>query len=481
MSVLVMKFGGTSVGNAAAIAQVAEITRDQLRSWNRVALVVSAMSGVTDMLISGARAAIDGDRERYQMTATRLREKHAAALAELARCADGQPAPNGDTDTVWERIEALIAEFELLCHSIGVLGELSPRALDAISGLGERMSAPLIAAALRARGIPAESIDATEIVVTTETFGNAVPLPEETRARTRARLLPLFERGIVPVVTGYIGATERGAVTTLGRGGSDYSGAIVGAALDAGEVAIYTDVDGVMTTDPRLVPDARVLPLLSYTEMSELAYFGAKVLHPRTVRPVVERKIPLRIRNTFNPSHTGTLVVGQVEPGERAVKAVTAIRGMSMITVEGRGMIGVPGVAARTFAAVASVGANVLMISQASSEQSICFVVPSASSGAVVEALEAGLGQELARRDVDRIWARDGVVIVTAVGAGMRETPGVAAQIFGALASQRINVVAIAQGSSECSISAVVDGQDADSAVRSLHGLTSIEPITDSR
>jgi aspartate kinase len=334
------------------------------------------------------------------------------------------------------------------------------------------MSAPLIAAALRARGIPAESIDATEIVVTTETFGNAVPLPEETRARTRARLLPLFERGIVPVVTGYIGATERGAVTTLGRGGSDYSGAIVGAALDAGEVAIYTDVDGVMTTDPRLVPDARVLPLLSYTEMSELAYFGAKVLHPRTVRPVVERKIPLRIRNTFNPSHTGTLVVGQVEPGERAVKAVTAIHGMSMITVEGCGMIGVPGVAARTFAAVASVGANVLMISQASSEQSICFVVPSASSGAVVEALEAGLGQELARRDVDRIWARDGVVIVTAVGAGMRETPGVAAQIFSALAGQRINVVAIAQGSSECSISAVVDGQDADSAVRSLHGLT---------
>ncbi len=464
MSLLVMKFGGTSVGSAAAIEGLASITRDQLGRWSRVAVVVSAMSGVTDMLLNGARTAAGGDETAYQAIAGRLREKHGAALAELI----GQ----GGEAVVGAQIEQLIAEFELLCHSVRVLGEASARAIDAIGSLGERMSARLVAATLRARGIPAEAIDASEIVVTNDTFGEAAPLHEPTRSLVRTRLLPLLERGVVPVVTGFIGATVGGVTTTLGRGGSDYSGAIIGAALDANEVAIYTDVDGVMTTDPRLVPDARVIPTLSYIEMSELAYFGAKVLHPRTVRPVVERDIALRIRNTFNPDHPGTLVVREVEPGERAFKAVTLIRNLSMVTVEGRGMIGVPGIAARTFGAVASVGANVLMISQASSEQSICFVVPMSSSRAVLGALEGGLMREIERRDVDRVWTREGVVIVTAVGSGMRERPGVASQLFSALSERDINVIAIAQGSSECAISVVVSGADADSAVRAIHRLT---------
>jgi aspartate kinase len=460
-----MKFGGTSVGNATAIAALADITRDQLTVWDRAVIVVSAMSGVTDMLIQGAQTATAGDAESYKTIAARLREKHAAALMELLVTAE-------DAGATRAPIERLIDEFELLCHSVHVLGEVSPRALDAISSLGERVSARLVAAALRARGIPAEAVDATEFITTTAHFGSAVPLQPQTHERAQARLMPLLERGVVPVVTGFIGATESGATTTLGRGGSDYSGAIVGAALDADEVAIYTDVDGVMTTDPRLAPEARVIPVISYAEMGELAYFGARVLHPRTIRPVVERQIPLRIRNTFNPTHCGTLVVDEAVPNGRAIKAVSSIRGMSMITVEGRGMIGVPGVAARTFGAVASVGANVLMISQASSEQSICFVVPAASSGAVVGALEEGLANELARRDVDRITPRNDVVIVTAVGAGMRETPGVASQVFGALADQKINVIAIAQGSSECSISVVIAGADADAAVRAIHALT---------
>jgi aspartate kinase len=460
-----MKFGGTSVGNAAAIEALAAITRDHLKAWDHVVVVVSAMSGVTDLLLKGASTAAAGDTSSYKAIAAQLREKHAAALAELLGAAD-------DAGPTRAAIEQLIDEFELLCHSVNVLGEASPRAIDAISSMGERMSVRLVAAALRAGGTAAEAVDATEIVVTTPHFGSAVPLQPQTNLRTRSRLQPLLERGIVPVVTGFIGATESGATTTLGRGGSDYSGAIVGAALEADEVAIYTDVDGVMTTDPRLAPDARVIPVISYAEMGELAYFGAKVLHPRTIRPVVERAIPLRIRNTFNAGHTGTLVVSEAEANGRAIKAVTVIKAMSMITVEGRGMIGVPGVAARTFGAVASVGANVLMISQASSEQSICFVIPQNSSAAVVRSLEDALANELARRDVDRIAPRDGVVIVTAVGAGMRETPGVASQVFGALAEQKINVIAIAQGSSECSISVVVAGADADPAVRAIHALT---------
>jgi aspartate kinase len=457
-----MKFGGTSVGNAAAIEALAAITREQRAAWGQAAVVVSAMSGVTDLLIRGAQTAAAGDRLTYLDIARQLREKHNVALAELI----------GAPGMVGEAVEQLIDEFELLCHSVSVLGEVSPRALDAISSLGERMSARIVAATLRARGVESEALDATELVLTTADFGSAIPLQPQTRERIRARLLPLLAQDIVPVVTGFVGATEAGATTTLGRGGSDYSGAIVGAALDADEVAIYTDVDGVMTTDPRLAPEARVIEVLSYAEMSELAYFGAKVLHPRAVRPVVERGIPLRIRNTFNPSHPGTLIVQQVAPNGQSIKAVTSIKGMSIITVEGRGMIGVPGVAARTFGAVAGAGANVLMISQASSEQSICFVVPMLASAAVVGALEDGLRHELERRDVDRIAARNGVVIVTAVGAGMRDTPGVASQVFGALAERRINVVAIAQGSSESAISLVVAGDDADSAVRSIHALT---------
>jgi len=465
MSLLVMKFGGTSVGNAAAIEALARITHDHLKQWDHAVVVVSAMSGVTDLLLKGANTAAIGDTRTYKEIAANLREKHATTLAELDHSAE-------DARATRAQIEQLLDEFELLCHSVNVLGEASPRAIDAISSLGERMSVRIVAATLRDRNIPAEAIDASEIVITTPHFGSAVPLQPQTHERTRARLLPLLEQGIVPVVTGFIGATESGATTTLGRGGSDYSGAIVGAALDADEVAIYTDVDGVMTTDPRLAPDARVIPVISYAEMGELAYFGAKVLHPRTIRPVVERAIPLRIRNTFNAAHVGTLVVNEADANGRAIKAVTAIKAMSMITVEGRGMIGVPGVAARTFGAVASVGANVLMISQASSEQSICFVIPQNSSGAVVRSLEDGLANELARRDVDRIAPRDNVVIVTAVGAGMRETPGVASQVFGALAERKINVIAIAQGSSECSISVVVAGGDADAAVRAVHALT---------
>lgn len=465
MSLLVMKFGGTSVGSAQAIAAVADINQEHRLHWDKTVIVVSAMRGVTDMLIQSAQTAASGDGETYRNIALTLRTQHTTILKELA-------GETEDTAHVRTEIEQIVDEFEMLCGSVNILGEVSARALDAIASLGERMSARIIAATIRARNMPSEAVDANECIVTNDHFGSAIPLQQPSRALIQARLYPLLEQSITPVVTGFMGATESGVTTTLGRGGSDYSGAIIGAGLDADEVAIYTDVDGVMTSDPRLVPDAHVIPELSYAEMGELAYFGAKVVHPRTVRPVVERNISLRIRNTFNPSHIGTQVVRQISDNSRIVKAVTAIRGMSLITVEGRGMIGVPGVAARTFGAVASIGANVLMISQASSEQSICFIIPMASSGGVVHALEDGLANELARRDIDRISVRDGIVIVTAVGSGMREKPGVASQIFGVLAEQGINVIAIAQGSSECAISVAVSGSDGDQAVQAIHTLT---------
>ncbi len=462
MSTLVMKFGGTSVGSVKALSQAADVIEGEVGSWDRLVVVVSAMSGVTDRLIRGALTAAHGDADTFAEIAEDLSSLHHATI-------DGVLLDYPARAEVHDAVDALLGEYTSFCASVNVLGEITPRALDAISSLGERMNARTMSALLRSRGLRSCSVDATELIVTDATFQNALPLMGLTEERARERLAPLLEQGLIPVVTGFIGATEEGVTTTLGRGGSDYSAAILGACLDGDEVWTWTDVDGVMSADPRLVPSARVIPMLSYAEVSELAYFGAKVLHPRTIRPVVERNIPLWVKNTFNPSYPGTKIMGEPEGASGTVKAVTAIRGMSLITVEGRGMMGVPGIAARTFAAVASRGSSVLMISQASSEQSICFVIPTSSTDDVVEALEDALSLELARRDIERVWSFSDVDIVTAVGAGMRHTPGVAAQIFGSLADASINVIAIAQGSSECSISIVVSSDDTAAAVEQIH------------
>jgi len=286
-----------------------------------------------------------------------------------------------------------------------------------------------------------------------------------------ARLRPLLDNGVVPIVTGFIGASPEGVTTTLGRGGSDYSAAILGQALQAGEVWIWTDVDGVMSADPRLVPDARTIPTLSYREVAELAYYGAKVLHPKTIRPCVENGIPLRIKNTFNPDHPGTVIVsnGTAEQGD--IKAVTAVKNQSLVTIEGRGMMGVPGIAARAFGAVAGIRVSVLLITQSSSEQSICFSIPESVTAQVTAALETEFVKELARRDIDRIWAERPVSVITTVGAGMRGTPGIAGRIFTALGNAGVNVLAIAQGSSECSISLVVSGDETAEAELAIHKL----------
>jgi aspartate kinase len=462
MSLLTMKFGGTSVGSVEAITQAADIVLEQAQAWDQVVVVVSAMSGVTDALTRGARTAASGDEQTFRTLVTELRARHYAVI-------DGLLPSNGERAQLLATVDEYLDEFAAFCRSVHILGEVTPRAMDAITSLGERINARVLAALLRQRGIQSEAVDATELIITDDTFQGAVPLPEVSRAQATARLRPLLEGGVVPLVTGFIGATKGGATTTLGRGGSDFSASILGSCLDADEVWTWTDVDGVMSADPRLVADARVIPTLSYSEVAELAYFGAKVLHPRTIRSLVENGIPLWVKNTFNPTYPGTRIVAEPEATPGTVKAVTAIEGLSMVTVEGRGMMGVPGIAARTFAAVASQGASVLMISQASSEQSISFIIPSQVAAPVITAIEEEMALELARRDVDRVWVLDDVVIVTAVGAGMRGTPGVAHRIFGALAGESINVIAVAQGSSECSISLVVAAADAADAVQQIH------------
>lgn len=465
---LVMKFGGTSVGSADALKNAIQIIRDAKKDWERVVVVTSAMSGVTNLLLDSAASASHGKVDSLAQTATTLREKHFVAAEALIENL-------AKRNQVIAEIDDLIFSLVDLCKAIAVLGEASPRALDTVASLGERMSVRLLAAVVDSAGVPAQAIESTEFVVTNANFQNAHPDFKVTTEKTRGKLNPLMDKGIVPITTGFIGATPEGAITTLGRGGSDYSAAIIGAVLPADDVWIWTDVDGVMTTDPRIVKEAQTLPEISYNEIAELAYYGAKVLHPKTIRPVLDAGIGLRICNTFNPSHPGTRLIPSVKSNGKVegkvIKAVTAIRKQRLITIEGRGMLGVPGVAARAFGAVASTGTSVPLITQASSEQSICFAVPSELAPTVLSSLEKAFAREIEDEDIDRVWATEDVSIITVVGAGMRHTPGVSGRVFSKLGNDGVNVLAIAQGSSEVSISLVVDAEDTENAVKALHEL----------
>ncbi len=468
---ITMKFGGTSVGDAEAIARVADIVaqtrQNALHSTpdvpaRQAVVVASAMSGVTNDLIRAARAALLGNEAEVDTLIDGLHLRHVRTIGSLIQ--DPQ-----EQEKLEREVGRLLDYLQGLCQAVRVLGELTPRGLDVVSGLGERLSVPIVAGALRTQGIDAEPIEATSLIVTDDLHGSANPLMEPTREQTRANLIPLLERGTVPVVTGFIGATKEGTPTTLGRGGSDYSATIIGTCIDSDEIWIWSDVDGVMTADPRVVPQAQTIEALSYTEATEFSYFGAKVIHPKTILPAVEREIPLRILNSFNPAHPGTRIVPHPPPNGRVVKGITAIREVSEVTVEGRGMLGIPGIAARVFTAVADEGVNVLMISQSSSEQSICFIVPVEAARRTIRALNDAFEYDILRHNVERVWSVDDVAIIAVVGERMKGTVGIAARLFGALSAEGINILTIAQGSSEHNISLVVSGGDVDRAVRAVH------------
>jgi aspartate kinase len=464
---VVMKFGGSSVATPQAMLGAIDIIHQTQTEWPRVVVVVSALAGVTNLLLDGAAQAAIGNTAQLPETVEKLRSLHYAIIEELIEDLRAQTQVE---------IDYLIGEFASLCHAISILGEATPRALDAVASLGERMSVRLLAGALSNTGSLAEYVETQHCIITDSRFQNAHPNFATTTIKVRQIILPILEAGKIPIVTGFIGATPEGVITTLGRDGSDFSAAIVGAVLPATEVWIWTDVNGVMSADPRAVPEARTIPTLSYRELSELVYFGGKKPHPKAIRPVVDAGVGLRICNTFNPSHPGTRLrldqpVGGKRNGNEVLKAVSLIRNQRLVTVEGRGMLGVPGVAARTFAAVASTGTSVPLITQASSEQSICFSVPASVADGVIAALEKVFATELADHDIDRIWATEDVAIVTVVGEGMRETPGVAGRVFAALGDGQINVIAIAQGSSEVSISLVVATADAEAALKSIHAM----------
>jgi bifunctional aspartokinase / homoserine dehydrogenase 1 len=456
----VVKFGGTSVGDAPRIRKVVEIVRDAARE-SALIVVVSAMSGVTNKLVEATVHSEAGNREAVERIFEELRERHRAAVGALIH---STPVRN----RIQHEVEQVFQAGERLCQGTVLLRELTLRARDSISSLGERLSAPIVAAALAECGVKSEAIEATELVVTDSCHGAADPLMDLTRERCEARLRPLLQRGAIPVVTGFIGATVDGMLTTLGRGGSDYSATILGAALNADEVIIWTDVDGLMTADPRLVPGAATIAEISYREAAELAHFGAKVLHPKTISAVTPCGIPLLIRNTFSPELAGTRITPAGPSTDGGVKGLTAISEVALLTVGGPGIVDVPDVLGRTFATTAAVRANMLLISQSSSQNDICLVVASSAAERTVEALRREFAQDLAHEKVQPITLDQTIALVTIVGKDLRGC-GTVGRTFAALRRENVDVVTIAQSSSGSNISFVVSKQDVKAALETTH------------
>lgn len=454
---VIMKFGGTSVGSAQAIEQAAKIVVTQ-HAATPVVVVVSAMATITNTLVDVAEHARRGHRHKLDAALEYIASLHQTTMATL-----------GVSASTVDGVNEKIAELTQLAESTYAIGELSPRGYDLLLSYGEQLSSRLVAAAIAMQGSVAKAVSATELIVTTERHQAAQPLLEQSTARTRAALAPVFEHGTVPVVTGFIGATEHGVTTTLGRGGSDYSATILGYCLDAAEVHIWTDVDGVMTADPRLIAEARTVDELSYSEAAELSYFGARVLHPLTMTPASLKDIPISIKNTLRPEIKGTRVSREASAGQSPVKAITSINHASLITVQGEGRIGVPDVAAKVFDALAEAAIDVLFASQASSDYNISIVVHQKDDQRVVKLLTSVLAPELSEYQIDAISVRGALAIVAVIGDGMHGAPGIAGKVLTSIGDGGINAIAIAQGSSERNISIVINEADAAHAVQSIH------------
>ena len=457
---ITMKFGGTSIGDLQRLQEVAAIVHSYLPQ--RPVVVASAMAGVTNTLLDTAQLAVQRDTDRVKKNIEALKEKHLDVANTLLKHAVRHKE-------LIHRHSQLIDELTNLYRGVSLLKELSVRSLDAIASFGEILSCLQLAAILSDHDMTAEFVDARTVIRTDNHFGEAAVDFSVTNENIRRTLLPMVEKNIVPVVTGFIGSTEDGLTTTLGRSGSDYTGSIVGAALDSEEIWIWTDVDGVMTADPRYVKGAKVLSEISYREAAEMSYFGAKVIHPKTMMPAIEKNIPIRIKNTFNPSHPGTLISQSTQSVERFVKNITSIDNLSLVSIEGNGMVGVPGISARIFSALARVRVNVMMISQASSEHNVCVVIPQKDCGRGVKELRNEFEVDIAKKIVDDIKMQENVSIVAVVGEGMKGMRGIAGKTFTAVADANVNIVAIAQGSSELNISLVVEQAEVHKAVQAIH------------
>lgn len=454
-SLLVMKFGGTNMQDSAAIRHSASLAGRSIRDGVRVVVVVSAMAGVTNQLLKLADAAQSGDIASANDEIAAMRTRHFTAAQELGA------AP--DSDAVRE-IREMHETLRQAVYGVYLLRELTPRSRDLIVAFGERLSAPLMSLALEQSGIRSKHVTGGEAGILTDAhFGNAKPNPA-TYERVKDRLSGFFSSGVTPVVAGFMGETEKGAITTLGRGGTDFTATIIGKALGADEVWAWKDVDGVMSADPRVVKDAQNIEILSYGEVMELAYFGAKVLHPLAVTPLQESGIPLRVKSAADPDFAGTLVQATARDAEgRPVKAVTAIRNVTIINISGAGALGIPEVIASVFDAIARENISLLMVSQSSSMSNVSLAVQSADAERTLNALRSGVSTEL------RVDQQPNVAVLAIVGSGMRGQRGVSAKMFTALADHDVNILMISQGSSELNVSVAIEGAHVETATMAVH------------
>ncbi|MEO8127134.1 MAG: aspartate kinase [Bryobacteraceae bacterium] len=457
---LVMKFGGTSMGSAERIKVAAAISAEQRRS-RPVVVVVSAMSKVTDLLLGTLRAAELNDQPTVEANIRKLSEDHLNACRQLL--------PEAYLPYALEGIEALVKEFQRVASGILMLGERPPRSVDEAIAVGERLSALMMASYLDATGVRSVDVNGGDLIVTDAVFGNASPLMEATAEKALQKLAPLMDGGVLPIVTGFNGSTADGRATTLGRGGSDFSASILASALNAAELWIWTDVDGIMSADPRLVKDARVLDEVSYNEAAELAYNGAKVLHPRTLAPLVEKRIPVYSKNSFAVEKPGTRIVAKTNSSHGA-KAVTSMANVALVSIEpASSVVNGAQIMARALDSLARSNTEVLAFSSSSYRQSFCFLVSQAELAAARSSLEANLALELAHGYLKPISVDTNVGLLAVVGEGMRGTPGLAGRIFTAISREEVNVIAIAQGSSESTIAIVVSRSGLETAVRAVH------------
>ena len=463
----VWKFGGASLADAGAIQRAVALIAGER---GPLVVVVSALAGVTDLLLEGARAAARGGRSDAARTAAEFLRRHRAAVRALL------PAGAARRQLL-ARLDAAAREYRDLCAAVAVLGHMEARASDTLVSRGERLSAAIVAAALGRTGRRGIYVDATECIATDQHHGEAAPDLAETSRRAKRRLGPLLRDGSVAVVPGFIGRAPDGSVTTLGRGGSDLTATLLGRALGARRVVLWKDVRGILTADPRVVPDARLIPELHHREAAEVAHYGAKVLHPRALIPLAGTRTVLRVRSFIETSAAGTDVSARRPARQHPVKALATVRDQAIVTVSGKGMVGVHGIAARTFAAVEAERLSVSTIFQASSESSIGFTIPQGEADRAVAGLRHAFRDELHKGLIDAVTASSGKAVIAVVGEGMAGTPGVAARVFSALASGGINVVAIAQGSSERNISLVVAAADAPEAARRIHAAFQLSKI----
>lgn len=455
-----MKFGGTSMGSAERIRVAAGICAKE-RKKRPVVAVVSAMSKITDLLLDTLRRAEAGDAAGMESNLSRLQERHLETCHELL-AAEKQEA-------VLAGILSLISDLQRIANGILMLGERPPRSVDEAVAIGERLSALLMASYLESIGCRAVALNGAAFIVTDAEFGNASPLMDPTGEKVRRDLLPWVEGGVLAVVTGFNGSTADGRPTTLGRGGSDFSASILASVLDASELWIWTDVDGILTADPRLVPDAAVLDEVTYSEAAELAYNGAKVLHPRTLAPLIEKQIPVWSKNSFAIEKPGTRIVSTIDsPG--GPRAVTSMANVALISIESQSSeITTNQLLARAMDAMARTSVEILILTNSSYRQNFCFLVRKDELSVALSALESELSLELAHGYVRPIEVDQNVGLLAIVGEGMRGTPGIAGRVFTAISREQVNIIAIAQGSSELTIAVVVHRDGLEKAVRAVH------------